>query len=104
MQAEQAQRKILRWVEGHADCATVSKCLSRNFDGTWEDRSPGIEGEDVGGKENDRNIVSTDSDYDRAKAFYFARGKKTAKNKAAEGVDYLLLLSLWAIRWCNGQD
>lgn len=58
------------------------------FDGTWEDRSPGIEGEDVGGKENDRNIVSTDSDYDRAKAFYFARGKKTAKNKAAEGVDY----------------
>lgn len=58
------------------------------FDGTWEDRSPGIEGEDVGGKENDRNIVSTDSDYDRAKAFYFARGKKTAKNKGAEGVDY----------------
>lgn len=58
------------------------------FDGTWEDRSPGIEGEDVGGKENDRNIVSTDSDYDRAKAFYFARGKKTAKNKATEGVDY----------------
>lgn len=58
------------------------------FDGTWEDRSPGKEGEDVGGKENDRNIVSTDSDYDRAKAFYFARGKKTAKNKAAEGVDY----------------
>lgn len=58
------------------------------FDGTWEDRSPGTEGEDVGGKENDRNIVSTDSDYDRAKAFYFARGKKTAKNKAAEGVDY----------------
>ncbi len=58
------------------------------FDGTWEDRSPGTEGEDIGGKENDRNIVSTDSDYDRAKAFYFARGKKTAKNKAAEGVDY----------------
>lgn len=58
------------------------------FDGTWEDRSPGTEGEDVGGKENDRNIVSTDSDYDRAKAFYFARGKKTAKDKAAEGVDY----------------
>ena len=58
------------------------------FDGTWEDRSPGTDGEDIGGKENDRNIVSTDSDYDRAKAFYFARGKKTAKNKAAEGVDY----------------
>lgn len=58
------------------------------FDGTWEDRSPGTEGEDVGGKENDRSIVSTDSDYDRAKAFYFARGKKTAKDKAAEGVDY----------------
>ena len=58
------------------------------FDGTWEDRSPDTEGEDVGGKENDRNIVSTDSDYDRAKAFYFARGKKTAKDKAAEGVDY----------------
>lgn len=58
------------------------------LDGSWEDRMPGAEGEDVGGKENDRAIVSTSSDYDRAKAFYYARGKKTSKNKAAEGVDY----------------
>ena len=74
------------------------------FDGTWEDRSPGIEGEDVGGKENDRNIVSTDSDYDRAKAFYFARGKKTAKNKAAEGVDYFATpepVGYKMVQWAN---
>jgi hypothetical protein len=58
------------------------------LDGSWEDRMPGAEGEDVGGKENDRAIVSNSSDYDRAKAFYYARGKKTSKNKAAEGVDY----------------
>lgn len=58
------------------------------LDGSWEDRMPGAAGEDVGGKENDRAIVSNSSDYDRAKAFYYARGKKTSKNKAAEGVDY----------------
>lgn len=58
------------------------------LNGSWEDRMPGAEGEDVGGKENDRAIVSNSSDYDRAKAFYYARGKKTSKNKAAEGVDY----------------
>ena len=77
------------------------------FDGTWEDRSPGIEGEDVGGKENDRNIVSTDSDYDRAKAFYFARGKKSAKNKAAEGVDYFATpepIGYKMVQWAGLKD
>lgn len=77
------------------------------FDGTWEDRSPGTEGEDVGGKENDRNIVSTDSDYDRAKAFYFARGKKTAKNKAAEGVDYFATpepIGYKMVQWAGLKD
>lgn len=77
------------------------------FDGTWEDRSPGTEGEDVGGKENDRNIVSTDSDYDRAKAFYFARGKKSAKNKAAEGVDYFATpepIGYKMVQWAGLKD
>ena len=77
------------------------------FDGTWEDRSPGIEGEDVGGKENDRNIVSTDSDYDRAKAFYFARGKKSAKNKTAEGVDYFATpepIGYKMVQWAGLKD
>lgn len=77
------------------------------FDGTWEDRSPGTEGEDVGGKENDRNIVSTDSDYDRAKAFYFARGKKNAKNKAAEGADYFATpepIGYKMVQWAGLKD
>ncbi|NOR88597.1 MAG: methyltransferase, partial [Bacteroidales bacterium] len=40
-----------------------------------------------GGKEFDGQVLET-SEYDRAKTFYFARGKKTARNKSAEGKDY----------------
>lgn len=41
----------------------------------------------VGGKAADR-FQYTISEYDKAITYYYARGKKTAKNKAKEGIDY----------------
>lgn len=40
-----------------------------------------------GGKESD-NTYETIDDYERAKSFYYARQKRTSKNKALEGTDY----------------
>ena len=54
----------------------------------WKRRLPGAEGEGTGGKEMDETVGGDLSDWDRAKAFYFARGKKTSSNKSAEGNDY----------------
>lgn len=51
------------------------------------DNNPAADENGTGGKEMDRQVLST-SDYDRAKTFYFARGKKTRNNKSAEGLDY----------------
>lgn len=48
----------------------------------------GHEGEGTGGKERDRLANEAVTEYDRAKAFYFATAKKTAKTKAKEGTDY----------------
>lgn len=58
------------------------------MDGSWEQRKPGADGEDVGGKEYDRATLSPLSDFDRAKSLYFANQKKNAGNKSAEGKDY----------------
>lgn len=58
------------------------------MDGSWQQRRPGAEGEDVGGKEYDRATLSPLSDFERAKSLYFANQKKNAGNKAAEGKDY----------------
>jgi len=41
----------------------------------------------VGGKESDARLEVTD-EYDRAKTYYFARQKRSSKQKSAEGVDY----------------
>ena len=62
--------------------------FEETLDGTWETRKPGETGEDIGGKEADRAVQSMLSEFDRAKSFYYAQQKKTAKNKAADGVDY----------------
>lgn len=62
--------------------------FEETMDGTWEQRRPGAEGEDVGGKEADVAVHNSLNDYDRAKSFYYAQAKKTSKNKAKEGVDY----------------
>lgn len=58
------------------------------MDGSWKRRLPGAEGEGTGGKELDYAATSALSDYDRAKSFYFAQQKRTARTKAQEGNDY----------------
>lgn len=40
-----------------------------------------------GGKEKDR-FVNSISEFDKAKTYYWSRGKRNAKNKAKEGIDY----------------
>ena len=76
----------------------------KTLDGTWVENLPGAEGEDVGGKESDRNMITSASDYDRAKGLYYGRGKKTAKTKAAEGVDYFATpepIGYKMVQWAN---
>jgi hypothetical protein len=41
----------------------------------------------TGGKEADR-AIQTISDFDKSKTYYYAKQKKTSRNKAREGVDY----------------
>lgn len=53
-----------------------------------DDYRAGMENEGKGGKELDKAANNALTEYDRARAFYFANQKKTSKNKAAEGVDY----------------
>lgn len=62
--------------------------FEETLDGTWEQRKPGAENEDVGGKEADMASAAIMSDFDRAKSLYYAQAKKTSKNKAQEGIDY----------------
>lgn len=49
---------------------------------------PGHEGEGTGGKERDRAANAALTEYDRAKAYYWATQKKNSKTKAQEGKDY----------------
>jgi len=61
------------------------------------------EGQGKGGKEGDRNQREI-SDFDRAKTYYLARGKKTSRNKSAEGKDYFATpepLGLKMVEWSN---
>lgn len=58
-----------------------------------------------GGLESDRNNIQADiTEFERAKTFYFARGKKTAANKSSEGTDYFATpepLGLKMVEWLN---
>lgn len=57
----------------------------------------------IGGKEADRFLYNI-SEFERAKTFYFARGKKTAANKSKEGIDYFATpepLGLKMVEWLN---
>ena len=57
----------------------------------------------TGGKEADRNFDVMD-DFSKAKTYYFGRGKKSAKNKAAEGTDYYATpepLGLKMVEWAD---
>ncbi len=61
----------------------------------------------VGGLEADRNNISKEiTDFERAKSFYFARGKKTSRNKSKEGIDYFATpepLGLKMVEWLGLQ-
>lgn len=64
--------------------------------------NPSLE-QGTGGKESDRALLDI-SEFDKAKTFYFARGKKTAKNKSFEGVDYFATpepLGFKMVEWLN---
>lgn len=83
---------------------SIIDSYQKTLDGTWVENLPGAEGEDVGGKESDRNMITSASDYDRAKGLYYGRGKKTAKTKAAEGVDYFATpepIGYKMVQWAN---
>lgn len=57
----------------------------------------------TGGKEADRFLFSI-SEFDKAKTFYFARGKKTSGNKSKEGVDYFATpepLGMKMVEWLD---
>lgn len=57
----------------------------------------------VGGKESDRFLFEI-SEFDKAKTFYFARGKKTSTNKSKEGTDYFATpepLGMKMVEWLN---
>ena len=83
---------------------SIIDSYQKTLDGTWVENLPGAEGEDVGGKESDKNMITSASDYDRAKGLYYGRGKKTAKTKAAEGVDYFATpepIGYKMVQWAN---
>ena len=83
---------------------SIIDSYQKTLDGTWVENLPGAEGEDVGGKESDRNMITSASDYDRAKGLYYGRGKKAAKTKAAEGVDYFATpepIGYKMVQWAN---
>ncbi|MDF2653526.1 MAG: type restriction enzyme res subunit family protein, partial [Paenibacillus sp.] len=71
---------------------------------TWKDNLPGSEGEGIGGKAKDRATREALTEFDRAKTFYYGRGKKNAKTKSAEGNDYFATpepLGYKMVEWAN---
>lgn len=59
----------------------------------------------TGGKESDKYLF-TISEFDKAKTYYFARGKKTSGNKSKEGVDYYATpepLGMKMVDWLDPQ-
>lgn len=63
--------------------------------------------EGKGGKVRDRATASDMDEFDRAKTYYFAQGKKTSRTKAAEGIDYFATpepLALKMVEWADLQE
>lgn len=59
----------------------------------------------VGGKEADQYLF-TITEFEKAKTYYFARGKKTSSNKSKEGIDYFATpepLGFKMVEWLNPQ-
>lgn len=68
-----------------------ARALKDSFIAAFEESDtyePGHEGEGKGGKDRDRAANAALTDYDRAKAYYWATQKKNSKTKAQEGKDY----------------
>lgn len=64
----------------------------------------GHEGEGKGGKAQDRARNAVISEYDRARSMYYAQQKKSAKNKAKEGLDYFATpepVGLKMVQWAG---
>ena len=60
-------------------------------------------GQGIGGKDKDR-ILNTISDFEKAKTYYYSRGKRTAKNKSFEGIDYFATpepFGYMMVKWLN---
>ncbi|MBK8084306.1 MAG: class I SAM-dependent methyltransferase [Devosia sp.] len=73
------------------------------FENSDPDYEPG-ETDGRGGKVGDRDLVSAITEWDRARSLYFAQQKKTARTKAAEGVDYYATpepLGLKMVEWAG---
>lgn len=57
-----------------------------------------------GGKANDRALVKALTDWDRARALYFAKQKRNSSNKAQEGADYFATpepVGLKMVQWAD---
>jgi hypothetical protein len=68
-----------------------ARALKQSFIDGFQDSDTypaGFEGEGKGGKEIDKAAASAITEFDRAKTYYFGQGKKTSRNKSAEGKDY----------------
>jgi hypothetical protein len=62
------------------------------------------ENEGLGGKEGDRALAAAMTDYQKAIGFYFGKGKKTSRNKSAEGKDYYATpepIGLKMVEWAD---
>jgi hypothetical protein len=62
-------------------------------------------GQGIGGKEADR-VMQGMSEFQKAKTYYFSRGKKTSQNKSFEGTDYFATpepLGFKMVEWLNPQ-
>lgn len=91
----------------------AARALKDSFIQSFEESDaypPGHEGEGKGGKERDRAANNALTEYDRAKALYFANQKKTSSTKAQEGADYFATpepIGLKMVEWLdarNGED
>ena len=73
----------------------------------WKKNLPGNANEGTGGKEKDYTNIGNRTDFDKAKAFYFANQKKNSSNKSAEGKDYFSTpepLGLKMVEWSGLKD
>lgn len=84
-----------------------ARALKDAFITSFEDSGDfraGHEGEGKGGKENDRITESILSEFDRARAFYWATQKKNSRTKAQEGKDYFATpepIGLKMVQWLD---